>query len=116
MQHYKLRYAPIVTQDFGLIEDHLFQSYQDLGDDAERATERAACRIVEAADYLRTFATYPHRGTEHPEIQPGIRTVTRNRFTFYFSIDDSQAEVLIVAVFFGGVDHRRQIVDRLGSR
>ncbi|MBK1839907.1 hypothetical protein JHL17_21095 [Azospirillum sp. YIM B02556] len=116
MPRYKLRYAPIVTRDFDLIEGYLVQAYQDLGDDAERATERAARRIVAAADYLRSFATYPHRGTEHPEIRPGIRTVTSNRFTFYFSIDDSLAEVLIVAVFFGGVDHRRQIVDRLGSR
>lgn len=116
MQRYKVQYAPIVTRDFDFIEGYLFQAYLDLGDDSERAARRASRRISEAADYLRTFATYPHRGTEHPEIRQGIRTVTSNKFTFYFSIDDVLTEVLILGVFFGGVNHRRQIVDRLGSR
>ncbi|CAO3351713.1 type II toxin-antitoxin system RelE/ParE family toxin [Azospirillum palustre] len=116
MQRYEVRYAPIVTRDFEHIVDYLVQAYLELGDDAQRATERAARRIIEATDYLRTFTAYPHRGTEHPEIQPGIRTVTSNKFIFYFSVDDSLAEVLIVAVFFGGVNHLQQIVDRLGSR
>ncbi|PWC73571.1 hypothetical protein TSH100_30885 [Azospirillum sp. TSH100] len=111
-----MRYAPIVTRDFDCIEGYLFQAYLDLGDDSERAARRAARRVPEAPDYLRTCATHSDRGTEHPEIRPDIRTVTSNKFTFYFSIDDVLTEVLIVAVFFGGVNHRRQIVDRLGSR
>ncbi len=113
MQRYKVRYAPGVTRDFDLVEEYLVQAYQDLGDDPGRAADRAAARIVDAADYLRSFATYPHRGTEHPEIGPGLRTVTSNKFIVYFIIDESLAEVSIVAVFFGGADHRRQIVDRL---
>jgi toxin ParE1/3/4 len=63
--------------------------------------------------YLRTFAEHPHRGTEHPEILPGLRTATSKKFVVYFEIDETRSEVRILAVFFGGVDHIRQILERL---
>ena len=75
--------------------------------------ERAAGRIGEALAYMRTFGTHPHRGTEHPEIRSGLRTVTSRNFIFYFEIDDRIPEVRILAIFFGGTDHGRQILDRL---
>ncbi len=86
--------------------------YQEFGEDLEPAMERAAARINEAVAYMRTFATRPHRGTEHPGIRPGIRTVTDKKFVFYFEIDEASSEVRILATFFGGADHRRQIVER----
>ncbi|MEA2776871.1 MAG: toxin ParE1/3/4, partial [Acetobacteraceae bacterium] len=61
---------------------------------------------------MRTFAAHPHCGTEHPKIRPGIRTVTNMSFVFYFEIDEPSSEVGILAIFFGGADHRR-IMDRL---
>ena len=51
--------------------------------------------------------------TEYKDIRLGIRTVTNKNFIFYFEIDEMSTEVRILAVFFGGVDHRRQMVDRL---
>lgn len=113
MRRYRVRPAAEVVRDFDLIEDHLLRVYQDLGDDLDSATERAADRIDDAIAYMRTFATHPHRGTEHPGIRPGIRTVTDKSFIFYFEIDEPVSEVRILAVFFGGVDHRRQILGRL---
>ena len=113
MRRYRVRRAAAVTRDLDLIEDYLVETYQALGDDMESSTERAAIRIDGALAYMRTFETHPHRGTEHPEIRPGIRTVTSNTFIFYFDIDEPLSEVRILAVFFGGVDHRRQILDRL---
>jgi plasmid stabilization system protein ParE len=100
-------------RDLDLIEDHLVQVYQDLGDDLESAIERAAVRINDALAYMRTFETHPHRGTEHPQIRAGIRTVTNRGFVFYFEIDEPASEVRILAAFFGGTDHRRRIPDRL---
>jgi plasmid stabilization system protein ParE len=113
VRRYRVRLAADVVHDLDLIEGYLVQAYQDFGDDLEETTGRAAARIEEALAYLRTFAEHPHRGTGHPEIRPGLRTVTSRRFVFYFEIDEPLAEVRVLAVFFGGVDHRRQIVDRL---
>jgi plasmid stabilization system protein ParE len=110
---YRVRRAADVGRDLDLIEEYLAQVYHELGDDLESATERAATRIEGALAYLRTFAGHPHRGTEHPRIRSGLRTVTHQQFVVYFEIDEPLLEVRILAVFFGGMDHRRQILDRL---
>jgi plasmid stabilization system protein ParE len=110
---YRVRLAADVPRDLTLIAGHLLQVYHELGDDLESAAERAAARIDGALGYLRTMADHPHRGTEHPRIRSGIRTVTNQRFIFYFEIDEPLSEVRILAVFFGGMDHRQQILDRL---
>jgi toxin ParE1/3/4 len=102
-----------VVRDFTLIEDFLFKTYRDLGDDSDEAVDRAAVRVIAARAYMRTFERNPHRGTEHPEIRPGVRTVTKEKFVFYFEINETEFEVMIFAVFFGGEDHRRKIIDRL---
>ena len=113
VRRYRVRRAAAITRDLDLIEDHLVQVYHGFGDDMETAIERAGARIDEALNYMRTFAAHPHRGTEHRNIRSGIRTVTNKNFIFYFEIDEMSTEVRILAVFFGGVDHRRQMVDRL---
>ncbi|HQT84565.1 MAG: hypothetical protein B7Z58_03630 [Acidiphilium sp. 37-64-53] len=113
MQRYNVRRAADVTRDLDLIEDHLVETYQALGEDVETSVARAAARIDDALIDLRTFVTHPHRGTGHAKIRPGIRTVTNRNFIFYFEIDDPSSEVRIIAIFFGGVDHGQQITDRL---
>lgn len=113
MQRYRVRRAADVTRDLDLIEDHLVKVYQEFGDDLAYAMERAAARIDGALAYMRTFEAHPYRGTEHPKMRSGIRTVTDKNFIFYFEIDEPSSEVRILAAFFGGADHRRQIVDRL---
>jgi plasmid stabilization system protein ParE len=75
-----------VVRDFTLIEDFLFKTYRDLGDDPEEAGGRAAARIKAARAYMRTFERNPHRGTEHPEIRPGVRTVTDTAGEFAMSL------------------------------
>jgi len=75
VRRYRVRRAADVTRDLDLIEDHLVKTYQEFGEDFESAVERAAARIGDALVYMRTFVTHPHRGTEHPKIRPGIRTV-----------------------------------------
>jgi plasmid stabilization system protein ParE len=113
VRRYSVRRAADVTRDLGLIEQHLVKTYQEFGEDLESAVERAAARIDDALSYLRGFVTHPHRGTEQAKIQPGIRTMTNKNFIFYVEVDDQSSEVRILAIFFGGVDHRQQIMDRL---
>ena len=72
---------------------------------------RVAARIDKALISMRTFEGYPC--TEHKEIRTGIRTVTSDRSVFTFEINEPLSEVRLLAVFFGGVDHRRQILERL---
>ncbi len=113
VRRYRVRRAADVTHDLDLIEEHLVRSYQEFGEDFESAVGRAHVRIDEALISMRTFATHPHRGTEQPKIRPGLRTVTNRSFVFYFEIDEPLVEVRILAIFFGSMDHRTQIVDRL---
>ena len=110
---YKVIPAVPVARDLELIEDYLSQAYQGFGESSERAISGAALRIIEALDYMDSFANHPHRGTEHPNIRPGVRAVTHNRFVYYFEIDEPSSEVIILAVFFGGIDHKRRLLDRL---
>lgn len=110
---YRVLRAAEVTRDLDLIEDYLVQTYQGFGDDVERATIKAVDRVNEAQAYMRTFTMHPHRGTEHPDTRTGLRTVTSNRFIYYFEIDEASLEVRVLAIFFGGIDHQRQILDRL---
>ena len=110
---YKVRRAKEVTRDFDIIEDYLVRSYQGFGEDLDEAVMKAVARVEEAQAYIRTFSVHPHRGTENLAIRPGLRTVTSNRFIFYFEIDEPLSEVRVLAVFFGGTDHQSRIGDRL---
>jgi plasmid stabilization system protein ParE len=110
---YRLRPAQEIGRDLELIENHLLQAYQGFGEEVDVASARASARIKEALDYIESFVGHPHRGTEQPKIRSGLRTVTSNRFIYYFEIDEFVLEVRILAVFFGGVDHQRQILERL---
>ena len=112
MRRYSVSRAADVTRDLDLIEEHLVQGYHEFGDDLEDAMIRATARINETLAYMRTFAAHPHRGTEHPKIRPGIRTLTNKSVVFYFEIAEPSSEIRILATFFGGADHRRQILDR----
>lgn len=112
MRRYRVSRAADVTRDLDLIWEHLVRVYQELGDDLDDAMERAAGRIDNALPYMRTFAAHPHRGTEQRAVRPGVRSVTNKSFVFYFEIDEASSAVRILATFFGGADHRRQILER----
>ena len=110
---YRVLRTADITRDLDLIEDYLVETYRGLGDDVEQAMVKALDRVKEAQAYMRTFTMHPHRGTEHPDVRTGLRTVTSNRFIYYFEIDEPSLSVTILAVFFGGIDHQRQVLDRL---
>jgi plasmid stabilization system protein ParE len=76
VRRYSVRRAAEVTRDLDRIEEWLANVYHDFGDNHQSATERAAARIEDALSFMRTFAMNPHRGTEHPAVRPGLRSVT----------------------------------------
>ena len=55
----------------------------------------------------------PHQGTLRTKMVPGLRSVTKDRAIFYFTVDDEARLVRVLAVFFGGQDHQREMLKRL---
>ena len=62
-------------------------------DDSAQLPVRAGERIRDAFSYMQGFATYPYRGTVHPELQGDIRHVTDKGFIYYFEIDELVARI-----------------------
>ncbi|MBB4008727.1 type II toxin-antitoxin system RelE/ParE family toxin [Allorhizobium taibaishanense] len=102
-------------QDLDLIFDHLVESYLSLGDDLRAAFERAAARVRMIDADMKALGQAPHQGSLRPLIAPGLRQVTKNRAIFYFDVDETRREIRILAVFFGGQDHQRHMLARLGQ-
>ena len=46
-------------------------------------------------------------------MMPGLRSVTKDRAIFYFTIDEGKHVVRVLAVFFGGQDHQREMLKRM---
>lgn len=102
-------------RDLSLIFDHLFETYQNLGDAPDEAFERASARIRSIEDDMEALGRVPFQGTLWSDLLPDLRWVTKNRAIFYFQIDKAAAAVRILAVFFGGQDHRMKMLLRLSD-
>jgi toxin ParE1/3/4 len=102
-------------RDLSLIFDHLFDTYQDLGDAPDEAFERASARIRSIEDDMEALGLTPHQGTLCPDLLPGLRRVTKNRAIFYFQVDERAAVLRVLAVFFGGQNHQMSMLLRLSS-
>lgn len=85
----------------------------EFGESLETANERAAERLVTIERDMRAIADVPHQGTLRPEIAPGLRNVTKGRAILHFEVDDAAQVVNVLAVFYGGQDHRSQMIARL---
>jgi toxin ParE1/3/4 len=101
-------------RDLRVILRHLVDSYVSLGDPLPDAIDRASTRARMIEAETDTIALAPHQGTLLPDLAPGLRTVTKNRAVFYFKVDDEAQIIRILAIFFGGQDHRRHMLKRLG--
>lgn len=113
---YKVLRSVESDRDLSLIFDHLLTSYTVLGDSMPDAFERAATRIRGIVTDMESLGTAPHQGTMLPDVMPGLRHVTENRAIFYFTVDEIERQVRVLAVFFGGQDHQRHMLVRLLSR
>ena len=110
---YKVVRTRAAVQDLGLIFDHLIDSYTAFGEPMSVAVERASVRLRGIDEDMGSLSKAPHQGTLLPETLDGVRSVTKNNAVFYFVVDDTVEEIRVLAVFFGGQDHRRHMLTRM---
>lgn len=110
---YKVLRSTACDADIEVIFDHLFQSYRELGDPVEDALTRAATRVRGIEDSLGALGDIPFQGTLVPQIMDGLRHVTKDNAVYYFIVEETQEELRVLGVFFGGQDHRRHILRRI---
>ena len=99
--------------DLEEIFDHLVNAYRQLGDTIEDALTRAAERLRGIEDALERLGDVPFQGTLVPQFMAGLRHVTKDNAIFYFVVDEAEQESRVLAVLFGGQDHRQHILKRI---
>jgi plasmid stabilization system protein ParE len=101
--------------DLEAIFDHLIAAYTDLGTDIADAFDQAEARLSQIEDSIDALGSAPHQGTLWPEVMEGLRWTTKNKAVLYFIVDDTTRCVTVLAVFFGGQDHKTHILNRIAS-
>lgn len=99
--------------DLEAIFDYQFATYQALGETGADAFERAAARVLNIKTALEAFGKVPFQETLEAQIMDGLRHVTKDRAIFYFTVDEAVQQLRVLAIFFGGQDHRTQLLDRI---
>ena len=112
---YRVERSSDTDHDLAAIFDFLLNSYMGFGDERGEALERAAARIEGIEDELLALGDAPHQGTLRPDLLPGLRSVTKKRAIVYFDVDDDLRLVRVLAIFFGGQDHQRAMLQRLSN-
>ena len=110
---FRLEFSVEAERDFGLIFDHLLQSYFGFGESPESAFDHAEVRTLEIRAAAERILTAPHRGERHDDLLPGLRHLAIGQAVYWFDIDDERQTVRVLAVFFGGQDHVRHMLARL---
>ena len=110
---FRLEFSVEAERDFGLIFDHLLQSYLGFGESPESAFDHAEARIQEIRVAAERILSAPHRGERHDDLLPGLRHLAIGRAVYWFDVDDERQAVRVLAVFFGGQDHVRHMLVRL---
>ena len=109
-------FAAAALDDLTLIERHLTEAYQSFGETAQEAARHAAARIADILSTAERLVTAPHRGEAHDDLLPGLRHLALDRSIYWFVVDDLARQVRILALFFGGQDHQRQMLVQLLRR
>lgn len=99
--------------DFELIFEFLVESYVSFGETIEQALGHALERIQDMRADTERIAKAPYRGTLHDDLLPGLRHVTLGRAIVWFEVVEASKEIRVLALFFGGQDHRRRMMARL---
>lgn len=108
-----VEFAQASENDLSLIFDHLFETYKDLGETENEAFDHAVERITGIRDSALGLATNPYRGTLREAFGANVRNITINKAIIWFQLDEGRKTVRILAFFFGGQDHIRQMLRRL---
>ena len=68
---------------------------------ADFAGPDSARRIVASIEaQCRKLSIFPNRGTPHPELRPGLRTVPQGKAVIAYLVEER--EVMIVRIRYGG--------------
>ena len=110
---YRLEFSAEAERDFGLIFDHLLDSYVGFGESLESALNHAEARILEIRAAANRILAAPHRGQRHDDLLPGLRHLAIGRAIYWFDVENEMQAVRVMAVFFGGQDHVRHMTTRL---
>ena len=102
-------------RDLDALFDFLFEAARAFGEPPQEAFDRAAARIEAIEDAMQALGKVPHQGSLRPDLLPGLRNVTKDRAILYFTVDERNEVVRVLAVFFGGQDHQRAMLLRLGE-
>jgi len=110
---YKLVFSADAELDFELIFDFLFESYLGFDENIETALQQAEKKTRVIHENAIKLAKYPFKGTLHDDLLPGLRHVTINRAIYWFDIVEDESLVRVLAVFYGGQDHKTKMLTRL---
>ncbi|CAN7680779.1 type II toxin-antitoxin system RelE/ParE family toxin [Neorhizobium sp. LjRoot104] len=110
---YKVELSEESEIDLDQIFDHLVDAHMRLGQPLEDAVEQASERIRLIRNDIFGIGRTSYQGTLSPDIAEGLRHVTKNRAIIYFDVHESRGIVQVIAVFFGGQDHKRHMLKRI---
>lgn len=112
---YRVRVSRDAERDLGLLFDFLIEAYQSFGDQPARAFDRASECLLDIRNAILALHKAPFRGTLHNDLLPGLRHVTVNRAIVWFQVDETEEDINVLAIFFGGQDHQKLMLMRLLS-
>ncbi len=107
---WSVEFSEEAERDLALILDHLFGTYQDLGEPDETAFECALARIRRIRDSAVDLDSNPYRGTRRDAIGPILRNITVNKAIIWFHAEKGGQVIRIIAFFFGGQEHIRYVL------
>ena len=110
---WRIERSPETDADLRSIFEFLIESHLAFEHDLSEAFQKASDRTDRIEDAIGSLLMTPYQGTLRPELGPGIRSVTKDRAILYFDIDADAEIIRILAVFYGGQDHRRAMLARL---
>lgn len=99
--------------DIELLFEHLIESYMSFGEPRVMAEERAVERIHDVLDKMNRIGTAPFRGKAYDHLLSGLRQLTLDHAIYWYVIDKNNKTVRVLAIFYGGQDHIRQMLLRL---
>jgi len=110
-----LEVSAAAEHDIDLLFHHLADSYVAFGEPRAVAAARAVERVGAILDQADRIATAPYRGTPHDDMLPGLRHLTLKRAIYWYRLQERSETVQLLAIFYGGQDHVRQMLLRLLS-
>ena len=108
-----VQFAEDAVRDLDLIEAHLFQAYRAFGESPAEAQRHAEARVDAIITTAERLALAPMRGEDEGDLLPGLRHLTLDGAVYWFLADTGRRQVRVLAMFFGGQDHRRHMLVRL---